>query len=98
MQWLRNETRARRFAILKTYFELYSKFRTHTVQLDSKFGKKRPMTPVALTAFINAFMIFQKVDFLVCKHFEGIIQSDSFFCLNFLVLLSAYGEMLPLAI
>lgn len=60
MKWLRNETRARRFSILKTYFELYSKFRTHTVQLYSKFGKKKSITPLALTVFTNGFMTPEK--------------------------------------
>lgn len=71
MQWLRNETRARRFSILKAYFELYSKFRTHTLQLDSKFGKKKSITPLALTAFVNGFMILEKgVAFLAYGHFQ----------------------------
>lgn len=60
MQWLRNETRARRFSIVKTYFELYSKFRPHTVELDSEFGKKRSISPLALTVFINGLMIVEK--------------------------------------
>lgn len=73
MQWLRNETRARRFSILKTYFELYSKFRTHTAQLDSKSGKKRSITPLALTVFINGFLILEKGDaFSAYGHFQDI--------------------------
>lgn len=69
--------------------------------MDSKFGKKRPITTLALTAFINGFMIVQKVAFffLVYRSFQDILQSDSFFFFsNFLVLLSTYCEMLPYAI
>lgn len=71
MHWLRKETRAGRFSILKTYSELYSKFRTHTVQLDSKFGKKRSLAPLALTAFINDLVILEKgAAFLAYGHFQ----------------------------
>lgn len=60
MQWLRNETRTGSLSLLKTYFELYSKFITHTEQLESKSGKKTPITPLALAAFINVLVTTEK--------------------------------------
>lgn len=60
MQWLRNETRTGRLSLLKTYFELYSKFITHTVQLESKSGKKTPITPLDLTVFVNVLVTTEK--------------------------------------
>lgn len=76
MQWLRNENRARIFSILKTYFELYSKFRTHTVPLDSEAGKKRSIIPLALNAFINGLTIPEKAAALLAYgHFRDTLYN-----------------------